>query len=194
MWKVKIRKVFAAAAMAASAVAVVALPGVPAYAASWCGPGWQAITSYQGPASGTFSDMLMRVCIQKATTGEYFAGDITVYNGATNQGQYNNHYGSRYVQFGTAGGKAMIGQSLGFNNTSKTLKGYFGDPTNNCYYGELMPGYQVTCASGWVLDNSPASANEISGYVYVGAWFWQAGMSQWQWATGAQVRDSSLLN
>ncbi|GIH06787.1 hypothetical protein Rhe02_48540 [Rhizocola hellebori] len=181
-------------AMAVAAAAAVVLPAAPAQAAGWCGPGWLAITSYQGPASGTFTDMLTRVCIQKATTGEYFAGDVTVYNGATNQGQYNNHYGSRYVQFGTAGGKAMLGLKMGFNDTSKTLKGYFGDPTNNCYYGELMPGYQVTCATAWVLDNSPLSANQVTGYVFVGAWFWQAGMSQWEWATGGAVRDSSVLN
>ena len=29
---------------------------------------------------------------------------------------------------------------------------------------------------------------------FVGAWFWQAGMSQWQWGTGYGVRESSLLN
>ena len=162
--------------------------------AQWCGPGWQAITSYQGPASGTFSDMWMIVCITKATTGEYFAGTITVYNGATSQGQYNGNYGSRYVQFGTTGGKAMLGRYMGANNTTKTIKGYFGNPTNDCFRGELKPGQQVTCASAWVFDNSPNSANSIAGYVYVGGWFWQAGMNQWQWATGAQVRESSLLN
>jgi len=162
--------------------------------AQWCGPGWQAITAYSGPASGAFSDMWMIVCITKATSGEYFAGTITVYNGASNQGQYNGHYGSRYVQFGTSGGKAMLGRYMGDKSTTKTIKGYFGNPTNDCPSGELKPGQQVTCSSAWVLDNSPSSANTIAGYVYVGAWFWQAGMNQWQWGTGAQVRESSPLN
>ena len=162
--------------------------------AQWCGDGWQAITSYSGPASGTFSDMWMRVCITKATSGEYFAGTITVYNGASNQGQYNGHYGSRYVQFGTSGGKAMLGRYMGDKSTTKTIKGYFGNPTNDCPRGELKPGQQVTCSSAWVLDNSPSSANSIAGYVYIGAWFWQAGINQWQWGTGYGVRESSLLN
>ena len=82
-------------------------------------------------------------------------------NGATNQGQYNGNYGSRYVQFGTTGGKAMLGLSMGYKDAAKTLKGYFGDPTNDCYRGELKPGQQVTCASAWVFDNSPSSANTI---------------------------------
>lgn len=190
----RVRKLLGVVAVTASAMVAAVLPGAPAQASSWCGPGWLAITSYSGPAGGSFSHMLTRVCIQKATFGEYFAGDVTVYNGATSNGQYNGRYGSRYVQFGTTGGKAMLGRLMGYNDTTKTIKGFFGDPTNDCYYGELMPGYQVTCASAWVLDNSPNSANQISGYVFVGAWFWQAGMSRWEWATGAAVRDSSYLN
>lgn len=74
------------------------------------------------------------------------------------------------------------------------MKGNFGNPTNDCYYGELMPGYQVTCASLWALDNSPLSSNRIIGYVYVGAWFWQAGMSQWQWGEGVGLPESSYLD
>ncbi len=187
------RKLVGAAAVAILAVAAAVLPGTAAHAASWCGPGWLAITSYSGPAGGSFDHMLTRVCIQKSTAGEYFAGDVTVYNGVSSLGQYNNHYGSRYVQFGTPNGKAMLGMKMGVNDTTKTIKGYFGDPDNNCYYGELMPGYQVTCASAWVFDNTPNSANQISGYVFVGAWFWQAGLSKWEWATGASVRQSSVL-
>jgi hypothetical protein len=187
------RRIVGAVAVAMAAVGAAVLPGAPAHAASSCSP-WSHYFSYSGPASGGLDDQWMRVCIQKAATGEYFAGDMTVYNGATVNGQYNSHYGSRYVRFGTAGGEAMTGHRLGYNNASKILKGTFGDPTNNCYYGELMPGYQITCASAWVLDNSPASANFITGYAYVGAWFWQAGMSKWEWGEGVEVLDSPYLN
>jgi hypothetical protein len=152
----RVRKVLGAVAAVVSATAAVVLPSVSAQADSVCGNGWVKVQSYQGPAGGTFKDTLTRACIQKAASGECFAGDVSVYNGATNLGQYNNHYGSRYVRFGADG--------------------------------------EVTCSSAWVLDNSPLSANYVSGYVYVGAWFWQAGMSRWQWGEGFGTPDSSLLN
>jgi len=189
----QVRKIVGSVAVAMAAIATAVLPGTAAHAASYCSA-WSNYFSYQGPASGGLSDQWMRVCIQKSTTSEYFAGDMTVSNGATVNGQYNNHYGSRYIQFGTTGGEAMTGSGLGYNSTTKIIKGLFGSPTNNCYYGELMPGYQVTCASAWVLDNSPASANHITGYAYVGAWFWQAGLNKWEFGRGVEVLDSPNLN
>jgi hypothetical protein len=84
--------------------------------------------------------MWMRVCITKATSGEYFAGTITVYNGASNQGQYNGHYGSRYVQFGTSGGKAMLGRFMGDKSTTKTLKGLFRQPDERLLFRRTETG------------------------------------------------------
>ncbi|MFD4868150.1 hypothetical protein [Streptomyces sp. NPDC058412] len=189
------RKSLAIAGLALSSFAFSLVPQTSAHAADgWCGAGWQAVTSYRGPASGSFTHMSTRTCITKAMTGEYFSGSATVFNGATTNGQYNGHNGSRWVQFGSAGGNAMIGAKLGYGDATKVIKGSYGDPTNNCYAGEIMPGYQVTCTSDWVLDNTPLSANRISSYVLVGAYFWQSGMGEWQWADGSAVRDSSFLN
>lgn len=190
-----VRKAIGVAAVALSAMVAAVLPGAPAHAASWCGDGWLAITSYSGPSGGSFNHMLIRVCIQKATFGEYFAGDITLYNGVTSNGHFNGRYGSRHISFGSTGNRAMFGVDMGpVGNSTKNIKGPVGHPTNDCYYGELMPGYQIACSSAWVLDDSPSTPNHIVGIAFVGGYFWQAGMSQWEWATGYAVRTSSTLD
>ncbi|MFJ2061395.1 hypothetical protein ACIOMM_36645 [Streptomyces sp. NPDC087908] len=195
----RIKKHVAAGAVALSALTAAILPASSAQAAdntSWCGADWLSITSYSGPASGSFNHMSSRTCVGKTIINgaEYFSGTAAVRNGATINGHYNGNYGSRWVQFGSANANAMSGNNLGFNNALKVMKGKYGHPSNNCYAGELMPGYTIACTSDWVLDNTPQSATTITGYAQVGAYFWQAGMNRWEWATGSAVRGSSVLN
>ncbi|MDX2565463.1 hypothetical protein PV371_38830 [Streptomyces sp. TX20-6-3] len=138
--------------------------------------------------------MATRVCIAMSpytSGGEKFAGKATIYNGPAFSGYYNNHLGARYVQFGTPGGDAMVGLKMGYSDAYKVIKGKFGHPTNDCYRGELMPGYSVSCESAWTLDNSPSSPNQIMASIKVKATFWD-GYSWWE-GNGNEIDYSPLL-
>ncbi|MET8507518.1 hypothetical protein ABZV60_23095 [Streptomyces sp. NPDC004787] len=201
-----LRKAVTGAVAVAAAVAGMALPAGTANATyfpeSSCGQ-WETFMSYYGPGGpGTdgFKHMSTRSCIVKSIAGgnEYFAGKGTIYNGflpaGWNPGYWNGKWGARYVQFGTiTGGNAMVGLKMGYKDqngwsTNKVLKGPKGSPTNDCYSGELLAGYSVSCEALPTIDNSPSSGNVISTSFQVKGMMWD-GDEYWE-GRGAEWTDS----
>ncbi|MZE56750.1 hypothetical protein GTY86_36905 [Streptomyces sp. SID5770] len=190
--KIKKRAVAFAGAIA---VAISAFSAAPASA--WgeqtsCGA-WMRFSGYSGPASigNGYRDMWTQTCIHKKIEGntEYFAGTLTVFNGSGTSANYGYNYGrwgSRELQF-----RHMTGQGLGSGGGSKTMYGWY--PNNACFHGEIKAGDYKSCSSGWVKDDTPGTANRISGNVLAYAWVLQPGTGRYELAQMGEVDESPWL-